>query len=74
MSQMTHEEVNTLLAQAIRASEQGNYDKQKSLLQKLPLPAHLAKIAKDMWGKDFLKCSQWDLSEAEVLYGKNWLD
>ncbi|MBQ4132966.1 MAG: hypothetical protein IJD04_04435 [Desulfovibrionaceae bacterium] len=56
-----------------KAELAGNKEETLKLKMKLPLAPHLAKAAKKLWGKEFLLTSGFDLSAAEVAYGKDWL-
>jgi hypothetical protein len=52
------------------------YDKDEEafeLAKKLPLPAVLAMSAKETMGVDKLLAAGFNLSEAEAVYGKDWL-
>ena len=75
MAQMTHDERVDVIAKSLEAAKRGDHDEEVRLIQQhFPLSPHLAKVAKEMWGADYLRNSGWDLSEAEAEYGKNWLD
>jgi hypothetical protein len=42
--------------------------------KQIPLPAFLAKFAKENMGVDFLLKLDWNLAEAEEEFGKDWLN
>lgn len=46
----------------------------KKIEMQIPLAPHLAMALKEVCGADHVKKSGFNLSEAEVKYGKNWLD
>lgn len=74
MSHFTHEETLTIIEQSQAARAAGNYEEGMRIAKRLPIAPHLAKAAKEIWGKKFLVEGGYDLSEAEVAYGKDWLD
>jgi hypothetical protein len=74
MAKMTKEEEFDILQASLDAADRGDYEEENRLLLLLPLAPHLAKVAKDLWGKDYLLQEGFDLSEAEAAYGPNWLD
>jgi hypothetical protein len=73
MPQMTREQEFSIIQASLAAADRGDHDEEKRLLRQLPLAPHLAKAAKEIWGKDFLLHEGYDLSEAEATYGSNWL-
>ena len=52
---------------------QGKKEEAASLKQQIPLPAYLAKFAKEHMGVEFVKNLGWSMAEAEAEYGNNWL-
>lgn len=74
MPQLTHEQKSALVDASLAAAERGDRQEERRLLRKLPLAPHLAKAAKEIWGKEFLLKEGYDLSEAEAAYGPNWLE
>ena len=73
MSQMTKEQEFSIIEASLAAADRGNRVEERRLLKQLPLAPHLAKVAKEIWGKEFLLNEGYDLSEAEAEYGSNWL-
>lgn len=71
---MTHEEKYKLACLVLDAELNGNLEEAQHIQRKIPLNHKSAMAAKEVWGKDFLKNSSLNLSEAEEVYGKNWLD
>lgn len=70
---MTYEEEKKIVHKAVEASMRNDREMQLKYLQMMPLEPHFAKAAKRAFGKEFFINSGWDLSEAEAVYGKNWL-
>jgi hypothetical protein len=71
---MTHEERSDIYYEVALLDEQGKEDEAMALFMTAPLPAHIARIAKKVYGADFLIKSGYDLSDAEAEYGKDWLN
>ena len=74
MSQLTHTETLHIIQASLAAADRGDYEEESRLIQQLPMPPHLAIACKNTFGTEFLKQSNYDLSEAEAAYGKNWLE
>lgn len=74
MTQRTKEEEFTILQASLAAAKRGDMEEERRLIRMLPLAPHLAKVAKEMWGKEYLLTRGYDLSEAEAAYGIGWLD
>jgi hypothetical protein len=74
MAKYTMEEEAKILQDAYAASERGDEAEHLRLLKLLPLAPHLAKVAKKIWGKDFLINTGADLSLANEKFGEGWLD
>ena len=72
--QLTTEQKYAILDASLAAAERGDTDEQGRLIRQIPLAPHLAKAAKEIWGKAFLLQEGYDLSAAEAAYGPNWLD
>jgi hypothetical protein len=51
----------------------GKEEEATVLRRTIPLAPHLAKIAKEKIGVDFLINGGWNLAEAEAKFGKDWL-
>lgn len=73
-NEWTHEESMDVIEQILAAGERGDEAEYKRLIRLFPLPAYLAKFAKEQFGKDYVLNMGFDLSEAEERYGANWLD
>jgi hypothetical protein len=63
------------LLDAIQVAEHaGDKDEAYRLMVKLPLHPGMAEIGKELYGKEFLLESGYDLSEANAEFGDDWLD
>lgn len=71
---MTVEEKCRLYELAEEAENRGDLTEAEKISKTIPLSAISAKIVKEVWGIDFIKNGGFNLSEAEEVYGKNWLD
>jgi hypothetical protein len=65
------ERLDTMYQAALLIEE--DYDKAHALIASVPLKPELAKIAKEVYGADFLIENDYNLLEADKAYGKNWL-
>ena len=52
---------------------QGKKKEATLLKRQIPLPAYLAKFAKDHMGPKFVQDLGWSMAEAESNYGSDWL-
>ena len=59
--------------QVLELEKQGKYKEARDLEHTIPLPSYLAKWAKKRLGADFLIKTGWNLTEANVEYGSDWL-
>lgn len=71
MSQLTHEKRLEIVTQSLLAEERGDEAEALRIMQQIPMAPWLAKGIKEVFGAEYLE--GWDLSKAEVEYGKNWL-
>ncbi len=71
MSQLTHEEINSILSQAMEASRQGDREKYLEIMKPIPTAPWLALAIKEVFGAEYLEGR--NLTEAEAEYGKDWL-
>lgn len=74
MTQLGHQETLTILNRAHEAFQAGDHTEYVKISQLIPLAPHIAKATKETLGATYLKNSGFDLSEAEAVYGHNWLD
>jgi len=70
---MTKSEQLTILARAAELWKEGKDEESTALTKTVPMPPFLAKIMKEKVGADYLINGGWNLSEAEVEFGKDWL-
>ncbi|MFP3090601.1 hypothetical protein LQZ21_09780 [Treponema sp. TIM-1] len=70
---MTLDEKLTLSNKALALKEAGDNVGYERLMNTLPMPPYLVKIAKEKIGLDFVLNSGWNLSEAEAVFGSDWL-
>ena len=59
--------------QVIELEKQGKLEEARALQHTMPLPAYLVKWAKKRFGAEVLIKTGWNLSEAEVEFGSDWL-
>lgn len=74
MCQLSHEEQLDIISKFIQASEEGHDDEASKIIRQLPLAPEVAIAVRDVLGVEYLKALKFDLSEAEAVYGKNWLN
>jgi hypothetical protein len=70
---MTLKEKLAIGVQSIKLKEAGQLEESDRVWKQMPLAPYLAKWCKDMIGPEFLIEQGYNLSEAEVEYGKDWL-
>jgi hypothetical protein len=73
---MSLEERAAIIIKAMELKKQGKLEESKRMMKQIPLPAFLAKFARDYreyFGDDFLEKYGWNLSEAEAEFGSDWL-
>jgi hypothetical protein len=70
---MTIDEKLAISIKSIELEKAGDKEGASRLLRTAPLPPYIAKIIKDKVGSDYLINSGWNLSEAELAFGSNWL-
>lgn len=73
MAQMTLEEKMDLLDAAHAAEGQGDFEAAEKFRKQIPLDPVFAKGLLDSMGAKALLTGEFNLSEAEAAYGKNWL-
>jgi hypothetical protein len=71
---MTLDEKYEIMGKARELELAGDKEGANRLYKTAPIPPFLAKIMKEKVGVDYLLNSGWNLSEAEVAFGSNWLD
>jgi hypothetical protein len=70
---MTEREKADITMRAIALQDEGKKEEAYNLLKTIPVPAYLVKILKEQFGIDYLITGGWNLSEAEAVYGRDWL-
>jgi len=70
---MTEQEKADIMMKAFELEDAGQKDEALELKKTVPLPAYLAKFAKEKFGVEFLINGGWNLAEAEAEYGQGWL-
>ncbi len=71
---MSEEEANAILDEASRRLEADDEKGYFEMVMKLPLPPNMALLMRDQKGKEALVAEGWNLADAEIVYGKDWLD
>ncbi len=74
MPQLSKEEHRRIFRQINEAIGVDDWDTAMELMKTVPYPAEMAKIAKQVYGADYLRQTGFDFSAAEEMYGKDWLD
>jgi hypothetical protein len=70
---MTLDEKLAIGVRSVKLKEAGLLEEADRVWKQIPLAPYLAKWCKDMMGPEFLIEAGYNLSEAEVEYGKDWL-
>ncbi|GHV49273.1 hypothetical protein AGMMS49579_00500 [Spirochaetia bacterium] len=73
MGQMTLHEKLALAMKSIELEKAGKLEEAIMVQKMLPIEAPLAKTIKENFGAEALKACGLNLSEAEAVYGKDWL-
>lgn len=71
---MTWEEKEVILDAIYAANRAGNEDEAQRLMIELPLAPGMAQIAKELYGKEYLIENGYNLSEANMEFGDDWLN
>jgi len=71
---MTLDEKLAISMKACALYQAGDKEGFSRVIRTAPMPPYLAKIMKDKMGADFLIKGGYNLSEAEVKFGYNWLN
>ncbi len=71
---MTKEQYDDLHARLDAAEERGDTKEYDRLLHFVPLSADVAKAFGNVYGRGFLLSAGFDLTEADIKFGKGWLD
>ena len=71
---MTLDEKLTISNRALDLLDAGDREGYRRLIRTSPMPPYLAKVMKVKMGADYLIKGGWNLSEAEIEFGKDWLN
>ena len=71
---MTPEEMNAILDKASECDDNGDEEGYDRWIHKLPLVPNMALMMLDDMGKEALLAEGFNLADAEIAYGKDWLD
>jgi hypothetical protein len=75
LQKMTLHEKLAIGMEVIALEKAGKPDEAMAMRKaRIPLEPWLAKILKEKVGVDYLRKSGWNLSEAEMEFGTDWLD
>ncbi|MDR2607448.1 MAG: hypothetical protein LBC57_03570 [Treponema sp.] len=71
---MTLHEKLQIMMKSLELEKQGKQEEADRVRKTVPLQPYLAKFYKDHLGLDALLKTGWNLSEAEVEFGSDWLN
>ena len=71
---MTENEKVDIVMKSIEMRKAGQKEEAQALRRTVPLSPYLAKFTKEKFGVEFLLALDWNLAEAEVEYGQDWLN
>jgi hypothetical protein len=71
---MTLDEKLVILNKSVALKKSGDLEGADRLVKLVPMPPYLAKVMKEKVGVDYLINGGWNLSEAEVEFGIDWLN
>lgn len=71
---MSQEEMRRIFDQAHPFAERGDWETYLAIIRKIPVTPNAALMARDDYGKEGLLALGWNLADAEIAYGKDWLD
>lgn len=71
---MSKEEAAKIFAEANKCMDQDDEDGYYKWISKIPLPPNMALRLRDELGKEKLLASDYNLADAEIVYGKDWID
>jgi hypothetical protein len=71
---MSLDERSAIFRKADELRAAGKKEEAMAMSKTCPLSPYLAKILKEKVGVDYLRKSGWNMAEAEVEFGKDWLD
>jgi hypothetical protein len=63
-----------IIMQAIALKKEGKYEEAMALQKaKMPMRPWVARVIKEKMGLDFLLAMEWNMTDVEAAYGKEWL-
>lgn len=71
---MSKEEAAKIFAEANKYMQRGDMDGYFEWTMKIPLAPNIALRMRDEMGKEELLASGFNLADAEIVYGKDWID
>jgi hypothetical protein len=71
---MSLDEKLDISLKAIELRKAGDEEGYMRIMKTIPMLPHMAKGIKKVFGSDFLIKMGWDLSEAELEFGSDWLN
>lgn len=71
---LTQRQKEDLMSAASQLEDAGDEEGADTIYRLFPLPASFVKGMKDDFGPEFLKRLNFNYTEAENLYGKDWLE
>ncbi len=71
---MTIHEYDTLHEQLADADARGDEKEYDRISRLIPITADVAKAIKEVYGRDFIIASGFDVTEANMKFGEGWLD
>lgn len=71
---MSNDEKCRLLDIARKLKDEGNEEEYEKIRKQIPLAPHLAMAMKEVFGSEYARNSGFNFSDAEIKYGKDWLD
>ena len=71
---MSVSECLAILHRSYALKRAGDIEGATRLKRSVPMPYYLAKVMKEKVGADFLIKGGWNLSEAEAVFGADWLN
>jgi hypothetical protein len=71
---MTLHDKLQIIGKSAKLREAGKEEEAMKMAMSVPLSPWMAEWYKKYIGVEYLRTSGWNLSEAEAVYGSNWLD
>lgn len=71
---MSPKEIDRLMDLSRKLRKEGKEEEATKVAMQIPLAPHLAMAMKEVCGSEYVKNAGFNLIDAEVEYGTNWLD